>query len=294
MNVLDDALERAQAFQRERQGGQKTLFDLLGRTSVKKRGKFAEIKLPDCPPWDEKTILKYEKEALGFYVSSHPMNLYKERLKHICTGTSQDIESMPDGTEVVLAGIISIEKEITTKKGEKMAFLQLEDKEGIVELVAFPEVYSAFRERFYTDDEPVIVIGTLQNQAEGFDVEEGNGGSDEGQQGSGWSRRNNAKVIVKEFLDMEEAERRAVDRLVLRLKADNVRRDDLFRLRNLVIDHKGNCPLFVKLDAGSGVEAVILLGDEYRVNPSRVFIEDVKKFFGANSLEVIYSVGNGL
>lgn len=287
MNVLDDALERAQAFQKERQGGQKTLFDLMGRTS-KKRGKVLEIKLPDCPPWDEKTKLRYEKEALGFYVSSHPMNLYKDRLKHICTGTSQDMESTQDGMEVVLAGIVSIEKEITTKKGDKMAFLQLEDREGIVELVAFPEVYAAFRERLHVDDEPVIVIGTLQNQSGSFDVDDGNGGSDENQQASGWARRGSVKVIVKEILDIEDAERRAIERLVLNLRASSLGRDDLFRLRNLVVDHKGDCPLFVKLDTGAGAEVIILLGDEYKVNPSGAFLEDVRKFFGLNSVEVIY------
>lgn len=290
MNVLDEAIERAQLFQKERQGGQKTLFDLLNRTAQKGAKQVSNVQqLPECPPWDDKTMLRYEKESLGFYVSSHPMNLYKNRLEKICTGTSQDIESMPDGAEVVLAGIVSIEKEVTTKKGDKMGFLQLEDKEGMVELVAFPEVYAAIREHIKLDDEPLVVIGTLQNQTVDVDIED-NSVLDENQQGGTLSRRGGVKVIVREVLDIEEAERRAIDRLVLRLKTDAIRQDDLYRLKNILEDHKGgNCPFLLRLDVDSTYEVIVLLGEEYRVNPSKRLLEDLREFFGNTSIEVIYS-----
>lgn len=287
MNVLDEAMERAQSFQKERQSGQKTLFDLLNKASTKKSKRLPKIQLPECPLWDQKTVLRYEKEALGFYVSSHPMNLYKSRLERICTGNSQGVESMPDGTEVVLAGILSIEKEITTRKGEKMGFLQLEDREGIVELVAFPEIYANVKERIQFNDEPLVIIGTLQNQTIGMEMEEGNG-MDESQQGSGLVRRGGVKIVVKEILDIEEAERRAIDRLIIHLKHSKIKKDDLLRLRNLIVDNKGSCPLFLRLDVGLSHEVVILLGDEYRVNPSNTLLENLREFFGGNSIEVIY------
>ncbi|MCX7823270.1 MAG: DNA polymerase III subunit alpha [Syntrophobacterales bacterium] len=292
MNVLDIAIERAQLVQKERQGGQKTLFDLLNKTPQRREKQTSPVQLPEVTPWDEKTILRYEKESLGFYVSSHPMNLYKDRLERICTGTSQDIESIPDGTEVVLAGIISVAKELTTKKGEKMAFLQLEDKEGLVDLVVFPEAYAALWKRLNGGDDPFIVIGIVQNQSLGVEIDEENG-VDDNQQGGGIARRGNVKVIVKEILDLEEAEGRAIDSLIVHLKNHNIQKDDLFRLRNIIFDHRGNCPLFLKLCLDTSCEVVILLGDEYRVKPSNVLLENLRKFFGVNSVELIYSAACG-
>jgi DNA polymerase-3 subunit alpha len=288
MNVLDGAIERAQAFQKERQGGQKTLFDLLGKKAPKSSKSTLSVQLPECPPWDEKTLLRYEKEALGFYVSSNPMNLYKDRLIRICSGTSRDVETMPDGTEVVLAGILSLEKEVTTRKGDKMGFLQLEDKEGVVEVVAFPETYAVVRDRLHDEDEPVVVIGTVQNQAGVFDYEDSGSGEDTQQQ-TGWGRRTGVKVIVKEILDIDEAERRSIEKLILHLKADRLKKDDLFRLRNLIADNKGDCPVFLKLRNVKGNDEVMVrLGDEYKINPSNALMEDLRKFFGGNSLEIIY------
>jgi len=288
MNVLDEAIEKAQAFQKERQGGQKTLFELLGKRVPKSNKPILAVQLPECPPWDEKTLLRYEKETLGFYVSSHPMNLYKDRLIRICTGTSRDVETMQDGTEVVLAGILSLEKEVTTRRGEKMGFLRLEDKEGVVEMVAFPETYAVVRERLHDEDEPVVVIGTVQNQAGGFDYDD-SGNSEDTQQQAGWGRRTGVKIIVKEVLDIEEAERRSIEKLVLHLKADRLKRDDLFRLRNIIVDNKGDCPVFLKLRNVKGNDEVIVrLGNEYKINPSSGLLEELRRFFGGDSLEIIY------
>jgi DNA polymerase-3 subunit alpha len=195
---------------------------------------------------------------------------------------------MQDGTEVVLAGILSLEKEVTTRRGEKMGFLRLEDKEGVVEMVAFPETYAVVRERLNDEDEPVVVIGTVQNQAGGFDYDD-SGNSEDTQQQAGWGRRTGIKIIVKEVLDIEEAERRSIEKLVLHLKADRLKRDDLFRLRNIIVDNKGDCPVFLKLRNVKGNDEVIVrLGDEYKINPSSGLLEELRRFFGGDSLEIIY------
>ncbi|MEJ5301471.1 MAG: DNA polymerase III subunit alpha [Thermodesulforhabdaceae bacterium] len=293
MAALDEALERAQAFQKERQGGQRTLFELLGKKGSKSGVKpMLSAQLPECPPWDEKTVLRYEKESLGFYVSSHPMDIYKERLKYICSGSSRDVETMPDGAEVVLAGILSLEKEVTTRRGEKMGFLQLEDKEGLIEMVAFPETYALVRDRLHDEDEPVVVIGTVQNQIGGFDDEEA-GSADDAQQQTGWGRRSGVKIIVKDIIDIDEAERRSIDRLILHMRTDKLQKDDLFRLRNLIVDHRGNCPVFLKLDVDGKGEVTVLLGDEYKVNPSSDLLDGLRRHFGGGSLEVIYGMACG-
>jgi DNA polymerase-3 subunit alpha len=199
---------------------------------------------------------------------------------------------MPDGAEVVLAGILSLEKEVTTRRGEKMGFLQLEDKEGLIEMVAFPETYALVRDRLHDEDEPVVVIGTVQNQIGGFDDEEA-GSADDAQQQTGWGRRSGVKIIVKDIIDIDEAERRSIDRLILHMRTDKLQKDDLFRLRNLIVDHRGNCPVFLKLDVDGKGEVTVLLGDEYKVNPSSDLLDGLRRHFGGGSLEVIYGMACG-
>ncbi len=282
MNALEDALNQAQVIQKEKQSGQKSILTLLG---AKQRSSISSIKLPECEPWDVKTTLKYEKETLGFYVSSHPLDLYKDMLKHICTGNSEDLEKMPDGAEVVLAGILSLTKDVTTRKGEKMGFFTLEDKEGIVEVVAFPEVYGKVRDIVDTVDEPLVVIGTVQNQSE-----------DDQRTSEGEVVARNIKVIAREIIGLSEAQMRSINKLVFHVRADKISsKDDLTRLKNLFQDNRGDCPVFVTVEVPGKGEVIILPAENYKINPSMDVIKELKSLFEGSAVEVFYnSLVNGV
>jgi DNA polymerase-3 subunit alpha len=101
-----------------------------------------------------------EKEMLGLYISYHPLNDYKERLKKIVTSTSIELANFSDRSRVVLAGVINNFKRKSTKNGNLMAFITLEDLEGTVEIIAFPKVYEKCKEMI-KKDEIVITEGRL-------------------------------------------------------------------------------------------------------------------------------------
>ncbi len=259
--ALDDAISQAMKYQQDRQNGQLSFLAIL---RAKNKLPKTTRELPSVPPWDKRTMINYEKEAIGFYVSGHPLDFYKDKVSHICTGTTQDIMSKPDGSRITLAGVLSIVKEVTTRRGDRMGFLNLEDKEGIVEVVAFPEVYAKFRDVLVEDDEPRIVVGIVQHDEK------------------------SSKIIASEILSVEEAEHRSISRIIVKFEANAVERNDLLRLRRLISDNPGNCTLVVLLRVTEDIEAVLIPDDELKVSPDTEFVDSLKKFFGTNAIDLVY------
>jgi DNA polymerase-3 subunit alpha len=94
--------------------------------------------------WDEFELLKYEKEALGFYITGHPLTKYSRQLEKINVKKTSELENIPDGEEVQIAGILRNIKKIQTRsKTEIMAYCTIEDADGSVEVLVFPQLYRA-------------------------------------------------------------------------------------------------------------------------------------------------------
>jgi len=138
MAVVDKAMEAASAAQRDRAHGQGSLLDVLsaGTGTPRQRGA-----LPEVPEWDRPQLLAGEKETLGFYVTGHPLTEHRALLARHTTVTTEDLPSLQDKSTVKLGAIVSAVKEISTKNGERMAFVTLEDLAGSVETVVFPDLY---------------------------------------------------------------------------------------------------------------------------------------------------------
>jgi len=260
MAALDDALDKAQAVQRDRQSGQINMFDLL-----KPRKKAGASALPEVPDWDGRQTLQFEKEALGFYISGHPLDSYAEQISKLCTADTQSVKEKKDGAEVVLCGMISIVKELTTKKGDRMAFLAIEDKEGVLEVVAFSETFMQSRDLLQTD-EPLVVVGKVQHDEKG------------------------SKIIANHVLSLEDAQVQTVEEVRIRLMADALDRDGLTRLRHLLISHPGGCRILLHLQVADTGEAVIAVSDKLTVSPTKNFFQDMSLHFGPNSAEPVFKI----
>jgi DNA polymerase-3 subunit alpha len=140
MAVADKAMEAGAGAQRERSHGQVSLLDVL---EAKGGLSHQAAALPDVPEWSHTQRLAAEKETLGFYVTGHPLTDYRDVIAKVAAVTTDRLASCQDKETVTLCTIVSAIKEITTKSGERMAFVTLEDMAGTVETVAFPELYKA-------------------------------------------------------------------------------------------------------------------------------------------------------
>ena len=150
--VLDQALDAAASKQRDAASGQIGLFESAAMEE------FEEIKLPDIPELPKKEILNLEKEITGFYITGHPLDAYRDKIKNFMTIPQILDGSVKDGQIVKLAGIIASAKRITTKKGDTMCFLQLEDFTQNIEVVVFPRIFYQ-NVNALVPDMPIVVQG---------------------------------------------------------------------------------------------------------------------------------------
>jgi DNA polymerase-3 subunit alpha len=122
--------------------------------------------LPDLPEWDRLQLLATEKEALGFYITGHPLAEHRGLLARYATSTTEDLRGLQDKSTVRLGAIVTAVKEIGTKSGDRMAFVTLEDLTGTVEAVVFPDVYRSSMLHL-AKDSVVLVKGQVDIGEEG-------------------------------------------------------------------------------------------------------------------------------
>lgn len=99
------------------------------------------FKMEEVPPWDLDTKLSFEREALGFYLTDHPLKRFRPWIKIFTPYNLENIKSLEDGSRAILAALISEIKLKTTKTGEKMAIIKLEDEFSYTTALIFPELY---------------------------------------------------------------------------------------------------------------------------------------------------------
>ncbi|MEW6584904.1 MAG: DNA polymerase III subunit alpha [Nitrospirota bacterium] len=120
--------------------------------------------------WSAEEILKYEKEALGFYITGHPLTKYEDRLKRFGTKKISELDDMPDGVEVGIGGIVTAVKKIQTKaKAEMMAYCTIEDSVSSVDVIVFPELYRSSL-AVLQKETPLLVKGTLDKTEKGVKI----------------------------------------------------------------------------------------------------------------------------
>jgi DNA polymerase-3 subunit alpha len=175
MAALDTAMERAQKAQKDKAAGQHGLFGIFD-DFVPASGPSVEA-LPNVPDWDEHTRLQNEKEVLGFFVSGHPLDKYREKLRNmkvVDTATACEMKPEPQQfrrgrqdegqNEIQIAGVITGLKVAKSKRsGELYAQAVLEDTVGKIELIAFPQSYEKLAEKLKIDV-PVVVRGALRGE----------------------------------------------------------------------------------------------------------------------------------
>jgi len=150
--ILDQAIDAAASKQRDAASGQIGLFDVAAMEEVE------TITLPDIPELPKNEILTLEKEITGFYITGHPLDQYREKIKNFSTIPEVLDGSVKDGQAVKIAGIISTAKRITTKKGDTMCFLDVEDFTQSIEVVVFPRIFYQ-NVNALAPDTPIVVWG---------------------------------------------------------------------------------------------------------------------------------------
>ncbi len=137
-------------------------MDIFGTNALTR----LEDEVPQTDELDHADILKGEKEALGFFFSQHPLSAYSHIISHITRFDTASIKETDAVDDVTIVGIVNGCKEITTKRGDRMANISLEDTKGIIETIVFPDLYSK-QLLLIKSDKPIVVTGTLERTEDG-------------------------------------------------------------------------------------------------------------------------------
>src|SRR5438105_1137346 len=244
LEALETALAHGSRTHGDRMMGQDSLF-----------GGDEELEHPriGTDEYEKNELLRLEKEALGLYVSEHPLHAIRDQLRRKTDTTLADVERRRDGEIVTVGGIVGAIKQLTTKKGEPMVFLRLDDVTGGAEVVVFNSVYAAARE-LCVADRILVVKGRVDHKQEG-----------------------ETKLIALEVSPFEAVgERREVR---LRVDARRARAGLIRGLAALGKDFPGEAPVFVEAVTSNGPK-LLQLGPDYRVQPVADFFAEAKALLG--------------
>jgi len=158
--VIDQMVANSISVQDARASGQLTMFDMLGGDGD---ASIAAIRLPDIEEVKGREKLMWEKELLGVYAANHPMQGLGIDMSKIVTCYCNELSEEHHDKNVILAGMISDVRVINTKKGDQMAFVNLEDLQGKCEVVVFPRTYAEVKEQLVPDT-VVVMKGKAQTR----------------------------------------------------------------------------------------------------------------------------------
>jgi DNA polymerase-3 subunit alpha len=254
LHVLEDALSYGQKQQQDRLLGQASIFD-LGDSPASSSRHHATV--PDGE-FEKGELLRLEKESLGLYVSEHPLSAIRDQLRRRTDCTLVELERRREGETVLAGGIVASVRTTTTKKGEPMAFVQLEDVTGSVEVVVFNSTYAAARD-LLLEDAVLVVKGRVDHKQQG-----------------------ETKLVALEVSAFEATpERREVR---LKVDARSAPAGVIRELAGVVRDFPGDAPVYVDLVTSLGPK-LLELGPEYRVDPQPDFFASVRHLLGAAAIQ---------
>ncbi len=164
--IIDPMMALSQSTHQAQDVGQLSMFDASSGFS---QVMGSSIPLPDVPEMPRKEVLAWEKELVGFYVSEHPLQQVAARLEGTVTAFCGEIDEEMAGQKVVIAGVVIWVRPHVTKKGNPMAFVQLEDLQGSIEIIVFPSIYEKTRE-LWLEDKILVVKGRVDTKGRGVKV----------------------------------------------------------------------------------------------------------------------------
>ncbi|MBK8315884.1 MAG: DNA polymerase III subunit alpha [Acidobacteria bacterium] len=224
--AVDRVIEYGSKMQRDRNSGQTGLFSMLSQLSPEISN---EPDLPEVRHWNSRELLSHEKDALGFYVSGHPLEDYTASIQGLANVDSGSIAEHSHGDQVSMGGIIVDLAVKTTKKGDKFALFRLEDQFGSVKIVGWPEQYARFRNLIQAD-QVVLVKGRLEISDEGA-----------------------ATIISQEIYQLENARASAAKSIIIRAGEEAFTSSSIASINDIIGSNPGGTAIYFEVETKSGL-----------------------------------------
>jgi len=251
--ILDQALEQGQAAQRDRLSGQISLFAVVESEDEIQHSK---IEIPNIPEWTDQEKLTFEKETVGFYLTGHPLDDYREDILSVTDTNLSEKKQWNEGQNLRVGGLIRDIKYRKTKKGKPMAVIVLEDITGTVEVVIFPELYSQCAALLHNDT-AVVIEGLVKKDERGDNI------------------------IANGVDTLEEARNKYTAGARIMLQSDSVNRQSLEALKKVFYRYHGPCPISLTLHFAGRGEVDLEIPQDITIKPCKEFTTEVNNTMGA-------------
>jgi DNA polymerase-3 subunit alpha len=254
-------MEHAQKTQKDAALGQHGLFGVFRQDDAPQ----AEKPLPNTPDWDEHQRLGHEKEILGFFITGHPLEKYREKLLDFNALSTTEVAELKSSTgrdEVSIGGILKNIRVAKSKKGDLYAQGQLEDMNGSVEILCFADAYKRLADKLKLTV-PVLAKG-------GVRVEEGS----------------NSKLMIGDITPLEQAQPKLPQHLRIKIPVEDVSPTVIDQLHTLCLERRGAARVLFDLER-KGDFTVVMEAEGYNVLPDRSFIHRVEQLCGRGSVRVV-------
>ncbi len=289
-SVMDSALK----VQKAKTSGQRSMFDTHDAISPE---------LPETEEWSESERLMMEKDALGFYITGHPMNRYKEKLEQFSITPTHEINNHQDKDDVKVAGVPVKIKKFQNKKGDLMAYLTIEDLYGTTELIIFADIYRESM-TLISQDAPILITGQIDKSDKGSKIiarkvvslensgklsenkrlkPENKKEKNQENEKPLTSQSHNTKLLLKPAALGDQPPNSGVKTLTLKINI-NSNPKDLSTIKDIVSGHIGNStiPVYLKIISPRQWETLISTGQH--VTLSEEMIMKVENILGKGAV----------
>lgn len=259
MAAAEDALEYGQNVQKEKNDPQMSLFG-----AAEEQDPINLPVIPDLPAWDEKQLLELEKESIGFYITAHPLDEYLDVIEKYANAAALAVkeDGIKDGQTVRIGGMVKSVKSIVTKKGDPMAFMELEDLHGSIEVIVFPNLYGEVQQLLYVDS-TLFVQGVVQKNEQ------------------------SAKILADEVVAMDNVEANWAASLHIHLDAGVSDESTITDLYHILRKYPGACRAYLHVTIPEKTETVVALPETMKIKAGMDLTREINAFLGENAVETL-------
>lgn len=258
--VHEDFVDNFVDIKRQEAIGQDSLFGSFGDDAAGESVDFSVLPTIPSVEWDKKTLLQFEREMLGLYVSDHPLFGIEHVLSsHADTSIASLMgeDGKPEGANVTIAGLITGLQVKRTKKGDLWAIVTVEDLEGAIECLFFPSAYLTVQHAL-THDAVVVVKGRV-------------------------NRRDDTPTIFASDLTLPDISEGPRGPVVVTIDTNRATQTKVEELKSVLSSHPGSTEVHVRLSQ-PGRSVLMKLEDSYRVNATEALFGDLKVILGPRCL----------
>ena len=250
----------AQKKHEEKALGQTSLFE---SEDVDDETTKARMDIHDVADYEDREKLGYESSLMGIFVSGHPLDRYRDVMKQL---SSREISELADlqgegKRDMTLAGMLSGQKIILTKKGDKMAFANLEDLSGKIECILFPKVFAEYEE-LLSSDEALVLTGQVNLSEEP------------------------RKFFPNKILKMKDQAEERVTGVLVSVDYQKIPPQKLNKLLQVLLSYRGSVPTHIIFEGQKG-KARMPLGENFLVNPTPQMAAKINDIFNSNAVKFI-------